>query len=459
MKKIILICLAILTLAACKDTENTFQPAIGSEAFSFTPIAGGAVMHYTLPADKELIGLNVRYKDFSGKEILRSASSLSDSLELPGFNKAEENIPAAVRLVKKNGEESDPIAVNFSTNESAPYAFFNNVKVSSGWNGFSVTTDNPKNATGMAHVFYLGKNPLTGEPDTVLIKSFNLTEGKDTMKFEVQQKSPKNTIVIRTEDFRGYMVREEVYPDILSYNTGKLDPSNFDFFCDKSIEDPDYMIGKEYLFDGDLKGIKYFDDNKNDHIRTFMAGPYAIGAPMYIDMRKNMITASVNISAMSFVYRFLSLPKSLDKIFMNGRTLVDKLPCDVDVYAAKDDNGTAADWDSKNWVKVASYSQDPEIEQTKRWCAESYGCYPNGIYNSSHIYTNKDDAEAAKPITMNLSFECDGQEDGYRYLKIVVNKTFVPSDDEEKELAFDKGSNVAKYITFNELEVYTKKDE
>lgn len=184
------LCMATATilLSACKDEENTFQPAIGSEAFTFKPIAGGSIMHYKLPADKDIAGINVRYKNFSGKDIIRSSSALLDSIKLIGFNEAKENVNAEVRLVKRNGEESSPIAVNFSTKDSAPWAFFNKVEVKSGWNGFSITTDNPQNATGMAHVFYLGTNPLTGEPDTVLIKSFNLEEGKDTLVFNIKQK-------------------------------------------------------------------------------------------------------------------------------------------------------------------------------------------------------------------------------------------------------------------------------
>lgn len=456
MRKIILLIFAVLTIVSCKDEENTFLPSCGSEAFSFTPMAGGAVMHYKLPVENDIMGLNVRYKDFRGKDVLYSASALSDSLTLTGFNQAQSNVPAEVRLVNKNGEESKPIAVSFSTYDSAPYAFFDHVKVASGWNGFSVTTDNPKGATGMGHVFYLGKDPRTGEPDTILINSFNLTEGKDTMKFEVKQESPENTIVIRTEDFRGYMVREESYPHIISYNTEKLDPSKFDFYCDKSVEDPEYMIGKEYLFDGDINGVNHYIDLDGKHLRTFIAGPQAINAPMYIDMHKNLLTAKINIGAIADVNTYLTFPKYLNKIFW-GACFVDKMPCEVEVYGAKDDNGSATDWDSKQWVRVASFSESRNIEPARRWCAKTYQTFPNGIYDQSHIIRNKEKAEKADPMLMPLNLMCEGQGEGYRYLKIVVKNVFEPAD-EESEFGLMKGRNVAEYITFNELEVYTKKN-
>lgn len=168
------------------------------------------------------MGLNIRYKDYAGHEILRTSSALKDSVVLEGFNEAKQNVPAEVRFVKRDGEESAPIAVSFSTEDSAPYAFFNNVKVLSGWNGFSILTDNTTNAKGMAHIYYLGTDPLSGQPDTILIKTVNITEGKDTLNFELKQKSEDNTIVIRTEDYRGYMVREQAWSHVKAYNTDKL---------------------------------------------------------------------------------------------------------------------------------------------------------------------------------------------------------------------------------------------
>ncbi len=456
MKKIIYFLLFLTCLTACKEEENTFQPAIGSEAFSFKPTSGGAIMHYRLPADKDIMGLNIRYKDFQGKGILRSASALCDSMELVGFNKAEENIPAEVRLVKRNGEESTPIAVTFSTNDSAPYAFFDNLRVTSGWNGFAVLTDNPSNATGMAHVFYLGKNPLTGEADTILVSSFNITSGKDTLNFSLQQKSDVNTIIVRTEDYRGYMVREESYPNIASYNTQKLNPEKFDFFFDKTIENADERLGKEYLFDGDTKGITYFDDERNNkHYNMFLAGPEAMGIPMYIDMHDNKLTAEVRMYAMINISRGIGISGNYNRLFQ-GLYYADKLPCKVEVYAAKDDHGTAGNWDSKQWEKVSSYTQDPDVDCSARWCANCFGDF---ISNSFYGYSKKTDVESADSIYLPLNLLCEGQGEGYRYLKIVVNDVYNLSEEETGYGFGRKVFNAAKYFALQELEIYTKKED
>lgn len=439
-----------LLLSACKDEENAFIPTVGAEAFSFTPIAGGATMHYTLPADKEISGINVRYKNYNGKEILRTSSVLQDSMQLIGFNEARQNVPAEIRLVKRNGEESAPIAVNFSTEDSAPWAFFDKVQVKSGWDGFSVFTDNPKNAKGLAHVFYLGEDPLTGNPDTVLISSFTLEEGKDTLTFKVQQKRDVNTIVIRTEDFNGYMVREQVWPNIAAYNVKKMDKSQFDFTCDLSIEDDEDMLGQKYLFDGDLKGDSYFIDNNDDHYRTFLMGPAATGEPMYIDAHKNTNMARIMLYSMVNIYRNFGSFNSQSQYkriwnFCYG----DKLPCDVDVYGAKDDDTGASNWDNKQWVKLGSYKQDQDIDGTSKWC---YGYCLDYSMSDDMSFSTLQQVQKADSIPMVITFPADGQGDGYRFLKIVVNSTFnvhYPSYDMD-------WYNKNGYVTFHELELYIK---
>lgn len=457
MKKIIYFLFLALAMTGCKDEDYAFQPSVGSEAFSFKANPGGAIMYYNFPKDNDLMGLNIRYKDYAGKEILRSASALSDSLVLEGFNEAKENVPAEVRFVKRNGEESQPIAVSFSTQDSAPYAFFNHVQVLSGWNGFSVLTDNSSNAKGLAHIYYLGTDPLSGKPDTILIKSFNITEGKDTMNFELKQKSDINTIFIRTEDYRGYMVREEKWDNIASYNTGKLDKSKFDFYFDKSIEEPTYSFGEKYLFDGELKGLDYYDQYKQNRYdayqrrNLFLAGPKACGDPMYIDMHNNKLTAEVRIyTPLNVRYDWAGDEKTDNyyALFRNGY-LVDKLPCSVDVYAAKDDHDNAGNWETKNWVKVASFEQDPNIETSERWNANATG-------NKNYLDT-KAEAEKADSVYLSLKLLCN-QGEGYRYLKIIVNKTY---NDIDNYISWQFGTslNAAKYFIMQEMEIWTKRED
>lgn len=446
----------LLALYSCKDDTASFSPGIGAEAFSFRPIAGGAVMHYSLPDDEDVVGVNIRYKDYAGKECIVSGSALCDSLTLVGFNEAQTNINGQVRLVKRNGEESSPVNVTFSTADSGPITFFKDVKVASGWNGFSVTTDNPEGSSGMAHVFYLGTNPYTNQPDTILLESFAIKPGKDTLTFEPKSGKDVNTIVIRTEDYRGYMVKQEVYPDIASYNTVILPPSEFTFSWNSCIEDSAYFLGAKYLFDGDTKGSTWFDNRDSNEYYFALAGPAAVGDPMYIDMGHDRLTAQVRMYA-----ALQAENREPDGRYVVGHhtpyspifdyNYISKLPCDVVVYGAKDDGGTAGDWDSKSWVRLGSYSQNRTIERSSRWCKNCFwDWYDTNSKQTLPTYSSKAEMDAADPLYLAVTFPADGQGDGYRYLKIIVNRTFFTRER-------SSGTNVSNYVTMQELEVYTKK--
>lgn len=452
MKKAIYFLFLLLAMTSCKDEETAFKPAIGADAFTFKSIPGGAVMRYAFPADNDLMGLNIRYKDYAGHEILRSASAQSDSVLLEGFNQAQQNVQAEVRLVKRNGDESNPIPVTFSTEDSAPYAFFDHVQVKSGWNGFSVLTDNSSNASGLAHIYYLGTDPLSGKPDSILVSTINITEGKDTLNFQLKQLKDLNTIIIRTEDYRGYMVREEKWDNIAAYNTVRLDPSKFDFYFDKSVENEQCLLGKKYLFDGELKGETYFKNYEKymnqaaNMYNMFLAGPEALDDPMYIDMRKNYLTSEVRLYTALYVrqYYWAYSNGPYYPLFRNNY-YVDKVPCYVEVFAAKDDNGSAGNWDQKHWVSVAKVNQDPDLADSYRWNAKAWG-YSNRIKSYK-------DAVNADSVYMPLTLLCD-QDDGYRYLKIVVHKTFNYNGGSP----FGKSLNAANYFVLQELEVWTKKE-
>ncbi|MFR7808815.1 MAG: hypothetical protein ACLU4N_05805 [Butyricimonas faecihominis] len=66
-----------------------------------------------------------------------------------------------------------------------------------------------------------------------MINSFQITAGADTLAFPLEQSAATNTVVIRTEDFRGYMVKQQVWENIEAYNTALLSPSKFDFLDQK----------------------------------------------------------------------------------------------------------------------------------------------------------------------------------------------------------------------------------
>ena len=153
VKRFIYVLLMVCTFCCCKDDESTTFNVEISDSFSFTPVSGGAIMHYQLPKDGDVMGVKVRYRNAQGEDVLRTASYACDSIELIGFNEAQQNVEAFVTLCDRNNVESDPVKVTFSTKDSGPVAFFDKLQIKPSWKGFDMTWDVPAGAKGLVHVF------------------------------------------------------------------------------------------------------------------------------------------------------------------------------------------------------------------------------------------------------------------------------------------------------------------
>lgn len=454
MKKILLYLLATLFMVACSDDEQvTFVADITQDAFQFKPIAGGSIMHYQLPSDPDVVGINVRYKDAFGDDILKTASCLCDSVVLTGFNEATDNIHASVTLCRRDRIESEPIEVTFSTKDSGPITFIDNLVVKSGWNGFTIDCPNMEDTRGMVHVFYLGTDPISHEPDTILIDSFNLQEDEDLLVYQPQQESSVYDIVVRVEDYRGHMVKERVWPQIASITTRKLDTSDFNFICDNIITSESDKIGVQYLFDGDTKGTTWWNNSLRNEFYTFLAGPNAAGKeahPMYFDLKQMRMIAELRI------YCMLGYQSGKGPLFMSNAAAetkniwytyyYNKLPCEVTVYGCKEESANP-DYESMEWEEIGHFEEDPDLSFKSRWCANAAGA----TYNLLRL--DKAGMEEHDPSYMSIDFDAE-QGEGYRYLKMVVN--------EVGGLGYNSNNfnmkNGNKYVTMHELEIYSNKE-
>lgn len=445
MRNILLILLLVGGLFACNDDDvNVFDVVIPEENIHFTPISGGAVMHYKLPRESDIFAINVRYTDAQGEEVLKVGGYGVDSLIVDGFNERRTGIPARVSLVNHRDEESAATHVTFDTEDSAPYAFFENVKVESYWGGFQVMYQMPQNVSGMAHVFYEGINPLTKLSDTILVTSFPLVKGGDTLLLQVKQSAEAYTVIVRTEDYRGYRVKQKVWTDIAAYTLEKvgLTPSEFIDPYNLAIKDAEDKAGVEYLFDGDMKGEQRLNSSRWQDVFTFVAGPNAIGKPFIIDLKEDKVPAGVRIygilntggSFSGLSYPYYEPQSSLGPIWRSF--YYTKLPCEVSVFGGNDEDG-----DDASWTKLGTFSQSPRLALEERWIER---CESN-----SYRYNNTDLLAAADPAYLEIMFPALPTR--YRYLKIVVDDTFEPTIGPVNQ-------NSSGYVTMHELEVFVKKD-
>ena len=464
MRNILITLLLLLGFWNCSDNEAgivhiDLQP---SEAFFFTPIPGGAIMHYNLPADPEIIGLEVRYNDALGQEMLRVGGTACDSLQLVGFNEKKESIPAQVILRFYDDRKSQPFNVTFSTEDSAPITFLKSAEVFANWEGFSLRFNNPANATGMAHVFYLGIDPVSQLPDTILVSSFLLeeTDGNEIINYRMQQDIKDPTIVVRAEDFRGYIVDEKVWPDVKSLMSEKLSPNNFTFFCDRVIEHTNHKLGVQYLFDGDKKGeILALEENRGKAC-SFIAGPNSAGedaAPMYMDLKQNRVLGSVRLYAM-YSYEYFGYYGSWEDPYEEGGINLcygdnsNNLPCEVTIYGLKDDEQAQSTFETMNskdgWVKLGTFKQDKNLPNKERWPYATRNTYPRRTFSQVQVLPD---------VFMEVIIPAIEQGDGYRYVKMVINEVLL-----NPTLPPGQGNinnhNPYNYVQFHELEIYTEKE-
>ena len=110
-----------------------------------------------------------------------------------------------------------------------PVAVFNILEVLPYGDGFQVKYKVPCAATGLCNVFFIGTNPMTKELDTLLLETFAIEAGENVKYYSLAQKRDMNTVVVKTEDFRGNVAMQKIYEGIASYNVEKLDPSNFEW--------------------------------------------------------------------------------------------------------------------------------------------------------------------------------------------------------------------------------------
>ncbi|MGI6224422.1 MAG: DUF4959 domain-containing protein [Prevotella sp.] len=469
MKRLLVYLVASLMLFAtsCSNDKDSVSNPLSDSDLQFTPVAGGAVMHYKLPTDNpDIVGVHVRYSDCYGEPILRTGSVFSDTLQLVGFNEAQENIPCEVSLQMRNGDESAPIHMSFSTLDSDPITFINSMEVESGWNGFSLNYFASQDVKGVYHVFYLGVNPYTQQEDTILLDTQSIMAGGDTVIYHTKQLKDKNTIIVKAEDYRGHIVKQRQW-EVEAMETVKHD--GIKIYYDNSVESDNLKLGVQYLTDGDTNGWRWFESQDAHKSYTFISKRNGVGegsSPMYVDIGEQIPTAQIRIYAYLFngnasgcgagVPCWNSYACSQIETNIIGQELnnyyCNRLPCDIDVYGCRE-SATSTDFENMAWEKIGSFKEpNNKIATDGIKACWFFGCHDLRSFTNPSKDVTESDARALTPKYLSIDFKAAGQGDGYRYLKLVFNDTYKYVSDTSS------GTNTfLKVLTFNELEVYTKK--
>lgn len=434
--KYLILFLIILSFASCSKDEVFLSKMINNENITFIPKSGGATMRYKLPVDDQINSIKIKYTDAFGKEIIKFGSYVSDSLEITGFNESINNIPIYVAVCNNRDIASEYIQLSFNTLDSGPIAFFNNVDVLPHWNGFQINYECPPNIRGSGQIFYIGISPTTQKADTVFIKSFVLTEGENTILCKTKQINDENTVIIRTEDYRGIFIKEKVWRDIEVYKIEQLSPSDFNFsFANKlQLEKPDNKFGIEYLFDGELLGTEALLHSKMEKYSTFVAGPKAVGEPFTIDFKEMKVPASLRFYAMVSAAIFYDNNGYNTTGYIWDLEYVTKLPNEITIY------GSNTPDDEDSWLKIGHHYEDRSSPIENRWI--------------NRVWTDRketmDELINAKPCYLEVEIPASAER--YRYIRFVINDVFGST------WAVNGDENTSKFISIHELEVFVKKD-
>ena len=109
-------------------------------------ISGGAIIHFTLPSDNDLLGVKALYSYHEGGEILEAYSSTrTDSIQLVGFPDTKERKVTLIAF-NKSRVESTPIEVTIRPDTPPVEIIRNSLEVRETFSGVFVKWENPSRA-------------------------------------------------------------------------------------------------------------------------------------------------------------------------------------------------------------------------------------------------------------------------------------------------------------------------
>lgn len=467
IRKLLFLLLVLFICFACSDDEKVgFDVPVEFQKISFEPVPGGAVMRYILPDNLEIFGVRARYKDAYGRQQVKDGTYLTDSLLLSGFNEAKVNERVQLTFFNSNLVESESLEMTFNTQDAATVALFDNLTVNPFWGGFNVTYSSPATVEGTIHIFYIGVNPATQQLDSILMGSYPIVEGGDTLNFELKQTLDQLNVVIRTDDFDGNRVKLKVYENIPALAMELLSPEKFEFYCtdnDLIKEEEKYGFSKKYLFDGTKKGDLYRKNKQkgiSNKYDTFIAGPMAFGERFIFDFGEPRIPAILNAYAFlnhgyDYPYPDAAPGQQIDYYIANvwHGTYTSRLACKLTVYGTNEDPRTVA---LSSCARLYSLDDSPLWANfySNAWCKNSD--YVSGPATIKWKDKSDADFDAADPIVLKMS--CNYTGEAFRYVFFVVEDTYCSHRWQNTyPLGFE--DNFDEYVTFDEIEVFVKKTE
>lgn len=415
MKKYFLILIIACLFASCSSDEKAlFDVDLDELVVSFVPFEGGAYLNYTLPADANIYGIQAKYKDYKGKELLVKGTHSNSQIELFGFNQAETSIPVEISLIDLEGNASETVTRTFSTLSSAAYSVMDQLEVNPHWNGFRVTYPAFEGrAEGILNIYYLGINPKTNQEDSLLISSLPFVEDGYVVKYtDLDDSSIEQvTVVVKTEDSRGNFIRTKVFENVEVAHAGQFPSANIGF-TGSSVENESKKQGSKYLFDGDVRGEQCLANGNS--LKDYA---YKSETGAEFDSRNVLTLDLQNEHEIAWIRIYSHLSAKIPNALYAGNYTTMMLdyqffyPNHVTLYGTNDANAPEEEWD-----ELSTFYEAATLERKSRWTAPAF---------DDQTYFTVAELDLFRATAPNyLQLNCDITGLSYRYLKVKINETY-----------------------------------
>ncbi|MDR0866407.1 MAG: DUF4959 domain-containing protein [Candidatus Symbiothrix sp.] len=264
----------LLLLFSCE--EKTLDPITPSEgkpqvvtAVEVENIAGGAIISYQIPENKDILAVKAVYTTTNGKKREADASFYDNQLLIEGYNDENEH-EVLLYSINRAQEYSDAVSVKIQPLESALIKTARSVSIVPNFGGATISWENEERAP---LTFELLSQDKKGDMQTVRVLSSNLITYDYT--FRGYEPVPQKFAVIISDNFGNES--QPIYPP-----GDQLTP-----LVERKL---DKLIQKVLILDGDVTFSNWTGRNEyiiDDNLDTYghsYTGTMSTGASFTLDL-------------------------------------------------------------------------------------------------------------------------------------------------------------------------------
>ena len=297
INEILLFSIFILTtFFACSDNDNldTTPPGIVTN-ITVTPINGGGIINYSLPADDDILYVKAVYTNSLGEEVFRVSSKHNTSLEVNGLNQTS---PLKVKLyvVDENQNFSETTEIEFTPLKSFIFLVQESINITPDLGGVKITWDNIASKTVFVyvHIFNNGNETIR------ILSSDNLQENIFVRGLEAKEL----TFSTKVEDFDGNITELEEKGKYTPLFEEKIDKSTWSLISGQSINGDAYEGRTVNFWDDVVDTVETDADNSYFIItRDNNGGSLKFPLDIVIDLNKNVKIQRFKVWQRAFWYQ------------------------------------------------------------------------------------------------------------------------------------------------------------